>query len=288
MRTARLAFALVLAAALLGGCFRAAHPGGSTADSTGAAPIPSLLPSDTTSEPPATGTSGGADTAQPESPPADTDSYFENALFLGDSVMESVSRYVRARRGKGESVLADARFLTDVSGIRIADLVGDTDEEDRIRYQYKGKAQELPDILADMQPSRIFLSLGMNDLSFGYSTEDTVARYERLLLLLQEACPDVPLVVLTVTPKTDSQYLPWYCRNKSFGSALLNEFAQAQLAFCAEREVDCVDVNAVLRDESGNLPAAYSNDGYIHLNDDGAALVIGALEDYALREGNDS
>lgn len=138
-----------------------------------------------------------------------------------------------------------------------------------------------------MQPSRIFLALGINDLSFGYSAEDTVARLERLILLLQETCPNTPLVMLTVTPKTDSQYLPWYCRNKSFGNALLNGFAQAQLSFCEKHELDCVDVNAVLRDKNGNLPTAYSNDGYIHLNDDGAALVIGALEDFALREVND-
>jgi len=241
---------------------------------------------DTTSAP----SSADAETAGEaagEIPPTDADRYFEGSLFLGDSVMEGISRYVRSQRSKGETVLSDARFLTDVSGIRIADLVGDT-EEGRILYQYKGKSQELPDILSDIRPSRIFLFLGMNDLSYGYTAEETIERYGRLIGILQEACPEAHLVVMTVTPKTDSQYLPWYCQNREFGSPLLNSFAQELTEFCEYHSLDFVDANAVLRDESGNLPAEYSNDGYIHLNNEGASLLIGALYDFARQEMSES
>lgn len=138
MHTARLTLVFMLTAALLGGCLREAHPDESSPVRDGAATIISSSPPDTSSVPDAPDASAAENTTQPVSPPAEADSYFENALFLGDSVTESVCRYVRAQRNEGKSVLADARFLTDVSGIRIADLVGDTDEQERIRYQYKG------------------------------------------------------------------------------------------------------------------------------------------------------
>ena len=277
-----------LVSALFCGCFREATPRDKETGKTEKIPVISLA--DTSADVTDTSaavTSETAGTVQTEIPVADPDSFFAGSLFLGDSVMESISRYVRSQRNKGEKMLSDAKFITDVSGIRIADLVGDT-ADDRIRYQYKGKAQELSAILADIQPSRIFLFLGMNDLSFGYSTEDTVARYKRLIELLRKECPDVPLTVMTVTPKTDSQYLPWYCKNRNFGSPLLNSFADELTKFCEDNQLDCVDANAAVRDEKGHLPAEYSNDGYIHLNDAGAARVIGALHDFALREMSES
>ena len=180
-------------------------------------------------------------------------------------------------------MLSNAKFLTDVSGIRIADLLGET-KEDRILYQYKGKAQELSAILADIQPARIFLFLGINDLSYGDTVEETIERYGKLIQLLNRECPGVHLVVMTVTPKTNSQYLPWYCRNKEFGSSLLNSLAAELITFCADNQLDCVDTNAAIRDEKGNLPDAYSNDGYIHVNDAGAAVMVGALMEFALQE----
>ncbi len=228
-------------------------------------------------------TSADALHTETTAPAADADSYFDGSLFIGDSVLEGISKYVRAQRNKGVKMLSDAKFLTNVTGIRIADLIGESTDE-TIRYMYKGKEQELTDIVSDIQPKRIFLFLGMNDLSDGASVEETIGRYERLIQLLQKEFPDVHLIVMTVTPKTNSQYLPWYCKNKEFGSPLLNGLSEALITFCTEKQIDYVDTNAAIRDEKGNLPADYSNDGYIHLSDAGAAVLIGALNEFAMQE----
>jgi len=60
------------------------------------------------------------------------------------------------------------------------------------------------------------------------------------------------------------------------------------MEFCRDNQLDCVDANAAVRDEKGHLPAEYSNDGYIHLNDAGAARLIGALQDFARQEMSES
>lgn len=225
-----------------------------------------------------------ADTAAEGEPAQSAEDYFRGSLFVGDSVMEGIARYVRAQRNQKREILADAAFLTDVNGIRVADLVGDT-ADDRIRYRYKGKDAELSTVLDDRKPTRIILLLGMNDLSCGYTVKETAARYERLIDSLRADYPDTALTVLTVTPKTDSEYLPWYCRNENFGSVLLNELADALKTMCAGKKIDCIDTNAAIRNADGHLPDQYCSDGYVHLNDAGAEILVQAMEAFAEQRG---
>jgi len=267
---------------LLTGCFREAtptHP--ETTETAVTADLHTFSPIVT--EPPETLTETSAVQTEPPAAEIDPETYFENSLFIGDSVLEGIAKYVRAQRNRGEKTLSDAKFVTDLSGIRVADLVGDV-TDGRILYTYKGKQQELDRIIPDAKPDRIFLMLGMNDLSWGYTVEETVGRYERLLDRLTKDFPDIPLVVMTVTPKIDSQYLPWYCRNPDFGSALLNSLSAELIRLCGEKKIACADVNAAVRDEKGNLPADFCNDGYVHLSDAGAAVLVEALENFAVQE----
>lgn len=275
----RLTAACLCCAALLSGCFRSI-----TTDDPETAPETDAV---TTAPPAVSSERIESVTAAPQtdetSPPTDPDSYFTGSLFIGDSILEGISKYVRAQRGEGKKLLSDARFLTDLSGIRLADLVGDV-TENRILYTYKGKPAELGDIIADMKPTRIFLMLGMNDLAWGYTAEETAERLGRLIDALKKQFPDTPITVMTVTPKIAGQYLPWYCRNPEFGSTLLNSLAEMQITLCGEKKIPCADTGAALRDEKGNLPADYCRDGYVHLSDAGAAVLVDALAKFAEQE----
>ena len=212
---------------------------------------------------------------------ADPAVYFENNLFVGDSILEGVAQYVRAQRQSGNNLLSDAKFLTSIMGIRVADLVGDTADYERICYQYRGAVRELTEIIAMAEPKRLFLLVGMNDLAGGATVEDTIARYERLLELLQQSFPTLELVVMTPTPKTASTWLPNYCTNPEFGSPLLREFSDRLMALCEDMSVPCVDIFAALADESGNLPDNFSRDNYVHINDLGSAVVADTLNRFA-------
>ena len=68
------------------------------------------------------------------SPEPEEGNYFDNALFVGDSIMEGIRQYVAAQRQEGE-MLGTARFLTTTMGVSLADLVGDRDGGVQFNYQ---------------------------------------------------------------------------------------------------------------------------------------------------------
>jgi lysophospholipase L1-like esterase len=206
------------------------------------------------------------------------DGYFANSVFVGDSIMEGFAQYVRAERNGGVSMLADAKFLTTTYGIRVADIVGD---ETDASYAYQGQEKPLENILQEMGVGRVFIMLGMNDIAHGFTVEETLARYRRMLALFSATNPDVDIVAFTTTPKTASQWLPSYVPNQNFASPLLNELAEGIKAVCAEEGYKCFDINAVIRDASGNLPSEYSRDDYVHINNKCSAVILAALREFA-------
>ena len=93
---------------------------------------------------------------------AQLEAYFEDSVFIGDSIMEGIRQYVAKNRAK-EPTLGDAVFLTSTMGVSVADLVkGETDGP---FYRYNGQNQPLTEILPQLECRRIFLQLGLNDMA---------------------------------------------------------------------------------------------------------------------------
>lgn len=219
--------------------------------------------------------------SQPEPPQEPEEGgCFDNALFVGDSIMEGIRQYVAARRQEGEA-LGTARFLTSTMGISLADLVGD--RSPGVQFSYKGEEQPLEDIVADINPRRVFLLLGLNDLASDPDPVvlDVVDRYIDLISQLRSTCPGVEFIVVTNPPKVASQWLPDYTANRNFGNELIGDFVDELKAACGEWDIEYVDAYEALRDEQGALPDQLCRDGFLHLNHQGAAVVVEALEAFA-------
>ncbi len=209
------------------------------------------------------------------------DEYFSNSLFVGDSVMEGFAQYVRGQRKDGVSMLSDAQFLTSIMGIKVADIVGDTEGDSRRYYTYKGKEEPLETILNEMGTERVFIMLGMNDLGVGFSADETIERYRRMIPYIKEGNPGLDVVVLTTTPKTATKWLPDYIGNRDLDSPLLNEFAEMLRIMCEEEGIKMVDVNAAVRGEDGHLPKEYSRDDFVHINNECSAVILDTLRQFA-------
>lgn len=271
MKSIRLLFLGLAVALSLFGCTSKAEEPSPTPE-----PAPPSLPVETFSPP-----SLALPTPSPiPSPELEEGNYFDNALFVGDSIMEGIRQYVAAQRQEGE-LLGMARFLTTTMGVSLADLVGDRDNG--VQYSYQGEERPLEDIVAEIAPRRVFLLLGLNDLASDTDPviEDIVDRYIRLIDNLQTACPGVECVIITNPPKVASQWLPDYTANRHFGNALIGEFVDALTQMCRENNIPYVDAYECLKNENGALPDDYCRDGYIHLNHQGAAVVVEALEAFA-------
>ena len=213
------------------------------------------------------------------------DAFFTGSLFIGDSILEGVRIYVNGLRGSGYTVLGDARFLTSVNGIGICDLVGDRDLGRY--YVWQGAETPLRDIVEAVQPGRIFLFLGLNDLVAEDPADVPLitSRYLQLMDLLEEWQPGVELYVMTIPPKTASAWLPDYTENRHFGNQLIDEFVESVKQACAERSVPVIDIHTVMSGEDGALPEGYCSDGFIHLSNAGRRAVVDALYQWAGDKG---
>lgn len=243
-------------------------------------PTPASLPAETLSPPSlALPTPSPAPSLEP-SPEPEEGSYFDNVLFVGDSIMEGIRQYVAVQRQEGE-LLGTAQFLTTTMGVSLADLVGDRDNG--VQFSYQGEERPLEDIVSDIAPRRVFLLLGLNDLASDQDPviTDIVDRYIRLIDSLQTACPGVECIIITNPPKVASQWLPDYTANRRFGNPLIQELVDGLTQMCRENNIPCVDAHECLKNENGALPDDYCRDGYIHLNHQGAAAVVEALEIFA-------
>lgn len=219
--------------------------------------------------------------AIPPSPNLKNDAYFDHSMFIGDSIMEGIRQYVAAER-KNQTTLGEAKFLTSIMGITVADLVGDTDP--CMYYSYGGKEAPLEELLDGMDINRIFLMLGLNDLSATTASAKEVAeRYARLITNLKEwfSDSDIEIIVITIPPKVASSWLPDYVTNRNFGNERINEFVDALIAMCDENEIDYIDAHHALQDETGVLPNEFCRDDYIHLNHAGAKVIVDALYAFA-------
>jgi len=268
-----LVLALILTGCAADAAMPAQPPEPSPAPAAESAPPPAKAPVPVPAEAPT------PSQAEPSQEPEEGD-YFDNALFVGDSIMEGVRQYVAARRQEGEA-LGTAQFLTSTMGVSLAGLVGDRDVG--VKFSYRGEERLLEDIVADIGPRRVFLLLGLNDLASDPDpvVEDVVSRYTRLILNLRSACPGVEFIVITNPPKVASQWLPDYTANRNFGNALIGEFVDELKAICPEWNIEYVDAYEALKDENGALPDDYCRDGFLHLNHRGASVVVDALEAFA-------
>lgn len=209
------------------------------------------------------------------------DKYFSNSVFVGDSVMEGFAQYIRGQRKNGVSMLSNAQFLTSIMGIKVADIIGETEGHNHRYYTYRGKEQPLEKILSEMGVERAFIMLGMNDLGVGFSAEETINKYRKMIPFIKETNPNLEVIVMTTTPKTAATWLPDYIPNQNFGSPLLNKFADMLKVMCEEEGIEIVDVNAAVRGADGHLPDEYSRDNFVHINNKCSAVVLDTLREFA-------
>lgn len=152
-------------------------------------------------------------------------------VFLGDSITEG---------GHWSELFHSAEVLNRGIG-------GDTTQDvlDRVGQIYA------------LQPARLFLMIGVNDLNKGTAMQTTLANYRMLFDGFAQNLPDTRVVVQSVLP-VNAQ---WRMGAKNPDIDRLNDFLRDESAV---RGYTFVDLHALFRDNEGALRSELSNDG-IHL-----------------------
>lgn len=111
-------------------------------------------------------------------------------------------------------------------------------------------------------PKKIFLLIGINDVSHGHSVDELARRYNRLVQKIREQSPETELYLQSVMPINNS-----FGRYKGLAGKekTIVRFNDRIKKIAEENGVKYVDLTPYLSDGSGNLKREYTNDG-LHLN----------------------
>lgn len=226
--------------------------------------------------------SGIPDTVQalglPESARAD-DSYFNNTVFVGDSVSEKLKYFVTNERKDNPTLLGDAKFLTAPSFSARNALKDVT--ADSLHPTYQGEKMKLEDVIAKMGVDKVYIMLGLNDVGI-HGPDKSAENMMKLLGLIREKSPHVQIFVQSATPrlagdKPTTEELFEY-NLKMYGYILQQ----------ADPNIHYVDVAHVVRDDQGKLPMDYCSDAdgmALHFNNAACRIWVDYLYNHALVPG---
>lgn len=186
----------------------------------------------------------------PESERVDA-SYFDDVVFIGDSVSLKLQYFVRDMRKKDENYLGGAQFLTAGSFSYINALKPVSSDSTHPTYQ--GSKMLLEDSIAACGARKLYIMLGMNDIAGG-RYEDTLKDVGLVAARILEKNPDAVFYFQSVTPRmADSQ-------TRKLNNEIIRTYNEYLLHYCEENGYFFVDVYSVLSDENGDLPAEYCSD----------------------------
>ncbi len=204
------------------------------------------------------------------------DSYFDDAVFVGDSLTRSFSNFVREKRQRQGAYLGEAQFLGTVSmSVKVASA--DRANPGGVSFTYRGQAVSLTDGISATGAKKAFLMLGMNDL--GYRKWDTVGQeYGNMIDTIRSKCPDTRVIVLGVLPVTAQ-----FCKNNHVTIETWNTFNDSLKTICEEHGATFYTFAQELMDENGYLRKTYA-EGSFHLQESGELIWVHAMRVFAAAE----
>ena len=132
----------------------------------------------------------------------------------------------------------------------------------------------------DLQPDKIFINIGTNDLNApDYTEEGLIARYREILDRIKERLPEAKIFMMAYYPVNPevAENIPFMKEALKVRTNARVNAANAAVAKLAEEiGATFIDCNAGIKDEKGQMKAEYTIEG-MHMYGDGYAPVLEAL-----------
>lgn len=201
------------------------------------------------------------------------DAYFDDAVFVGDSITESLRNSCIALQRDDEDFMGNAQFLAAVSmSVRMAS------SDSRTLLQYRGNAVSVTEGLLKMGAGQVFIMLGVNDYAGKYP-DATLAYFDTLIDAIQEKCERIEIVIQSVTPVTKR-----FCQERRITIEEWNGFNVLLEQLCEEKGVQFLSFAELLMDAEGYLADDMTGDGMFHLTPAANAVWIRALRQFAAEQ----
>ena len=191
------------------------------------------------------------------------DTYFDGAVFLGDSRTEGLFLY---------SGLKTGHFYTAV-GATVESVFSKKNFETE-----SGEKVPLLDAVAEQDCDKIYIMLGINEL--GWSKVKTFHdQYAKLIDRVREDHPEAKIVLQSIPPVSAKQE----AKKTYVNHDRISDYNEVIRTLAEEKECYFLDVAACLSDGNGLLPKDLNFDG-IHLNPAGCKVWLNYLRTHSLED----
>ena len=191
------------------------------------------------------------------------DTYFDGAVFLGDSRTEGLFLY---------SGLKTGHFYTAV-GATVESVFSKKNFETE-----SGEKVPLLDAVAEQDCDKIYIMLGINEL--GWSKVKTFHdQYAKLIDRVREDHPEAKIVLQSIPPVSAKQE----AKKTYVNNDRISDYNEVIRTLAEEKECYFLDVAARLSDGNGLLPKDLNFDG-IHLNPAGCKVWLNYLRTHSLED----
>ncbi len=202
------------------------------------------------------------------------ESFYDDSVFVGDSVMLGFRNYAQKR--KDDTLLSRMKFLA-AGSLSVNNAFWDTKNKKSVHPIYKGQKRYIWDSLALMESKRVFIMLGINDLNV-YGLEKTRDKYKELIEKIEESCPDVEVYIMSMT------YVLHGKEKGNLKNDTIREFNAMLEELAKENEWGYVSLADSLADENGDLAKEFCSDGFVHQNAAAYDVWVSVLRDYAAQQ----
>lgn len=174
------------------------------------------------------------------------DSYFSDAVFVGDSRTEGLRMY--------SGISPSPKFFSGV-GLTVTKVFSDQ------IVQLNGQWLTVADALRQADYNKVYIMLGMNELGWVY--ESVYAQdYGRIIDVIRETHPDATIYVQSIIPV--SKWKDTTDPDRVYTNANVVRLQKVLCEMCEEKGVNYVNVAEVMQDENGYLFSEATEDG-MHL-----------------------
>lgn len=184
--------------------------------------------------------------------------YFDDAVFIGDSVTLKLKYYITKKRTSDPNFMGKSQFL-------VAGSLGSGNALWKISSQsvhptYNGEKMLLEDSIKACNAKKIYIMLGINDVAV-YGTDNSVKNMLTLINHIKEKSPDAEIILQSATPIAKG------AEGKKLTNKTLNEYNKKLLELCEEQNFYFLDIASELKDKEGFLSNEYASDKFVHLTD---------------------
>lgn len=199
--------------------------------------------------------------AQAPAEPLDSDAWFSDAVFIGDSRVDGLQLY--------SGITTKATFL-EHTGLTVYEV---RDGKKVIRRD--GQKISVLDALSGESYGKVYIALGINELGY-FDPTGFAETFGEVVERVKELLPDARIYIQSLIPvnteKCKANDAAYYITNEAIAS-----YNEALAAYFADKDVYLLGVPETLVDENGEMLSEYCADG-VHFKKDGYVLWRSYLE----------